>query len=610
MCEFKKWKNAIMNNYLTRILNLGMSYRMMLLLVLISLATTVTEIFGVGLFLPIFQFMRLEGDLNALVSDSTLWQHLIDGFSFFNIDVSMAVLLTLSFALFLFRQFFIYIRLVYTTVVTQHLIQIQRNNVFGKYIDADASYHDSTPVGNLVNVIVTEVERAVVGIMSPMGLIVYAIMLIGYLSVLFLLSWEVTIASIVVLLLTSQIPRTWISRSAKTGKNLVSANISMSEFLVERLHSPRLIRLSGTEFAEKNEFYKATQYQRKYSVLGSILQAKTDVAMEPIVVGLSLVFLYFSYTVLQLQIEIIGLYLVAAMRLMPAVKGIVKYWQLIKSYSGSVEAIEDSIRGMSNSIEKDTGLRCLNKSPQSIIINKLSYQYPEADDFSLKDINIKLNANEIIAIVGPSGSGKSTLVDLLPRLRLPTKGVIQIDGIDIQEYTLESLRKVVSYAPQFPQIFNSTVKNHILYGKSDATDSDVLEAAQLSGAVDFINLLPQKFDTILGDGAVKLSGGQMQRLDLARSLIKKSEILILDEPTSNLDIESEIRFKEALYQIRNKTDTMIIIITHQLSSISDADQIIVLNDGRVEASGSHVELLRKKNWYSRVWKMQTTESTQ
>jgi ABC-type multidrug transport system fused ATPase/permease subunit len=381
----------------------------------------------------------------------------------------------------------------------------------------------------------------------------------------------------------------------------------MSEFLVGRLKSPRLARLSGTENAEKKEFQKLTLSQRKYQVFKSILKAKTTVMMDPVAIGLSLSFLYFSYTMLQLQMEVIGLYLVVALRLMPIVQSILTQIQAIQGSLGSVEALETRFNAMKKSVEKDMGKISLNALKQSISFNNVFFCYQAGLNDSLKNINIEFNVNKITAVVGPSGSGKSTLIDLLPRLRSPTKGFIHVDGVNINNFTLRSVRQLISYAPQFPQIFNGTVKSHILYGKINATNEEVLEAAHLAGAESFIDKLPNGFDTILGDDAVKLSGGQRQRLDLARALVRKAPILIFDEPTSNLDAESEEIFKQVLGEIRKETNTTIIIVSHRLASIIDADKIIVLNQGKVEMSGVHSKLLSQDGWYAKAWNAQLSK---
>ena len=571
---------------------------------LLSLMTTVTEIFGIGIFLPIFQFISLDGDLNALSADSVLWEHIIKGFSFFKIDVSLPNLLLISFSLFLGRQMFTYIRLVYSSAVRQRIIQKQRNLIFNNYIEASSSYHDKVPVGSLVSIITTEVNGAVIGIMVPMELIVYFVIFFSYLAVILLLSWQMTLLSIVTLFFVSIVSSIWVKKSANVGRKLVGANTIMTEFLIGRLRSPRLVRLAGTIDAEKEEFYHLTKVQRKHTVFGAILRARTEVSMEPVVIGLSIFFLYFSYVELKLQVEIIGLYLVIIMRLLPVVKGMISQWQKLQSVLGSMEVIGARLDTMKNFVENDTGIEEIVHLEQSLLVNKVSYQYPDAKTSTLEDVTIEFKVNSMVAIVGPSGSGKSTLIDLLPRLRVPLKGFIQIDGKDISKYTLKSLRQIISYATQSPQIFNGTIKNHILYGKKNATNEEIEEAVRLAGAKDFIDSMPQKLNTILDEDGANLSGGQRQRLDLARVLVRKAPILILDEPTSNLDAESEEKFNKALYRIHNETNTTIIIVSHRLANIAHADNIIVLNQGKVESVGKHTDLLSKDGWYSESWGIQ------
>ena len=321
LCMWKKnKKNSLVKpTWLSRAQNLGITYSEAVILVFLTLMSTASEILGLGIFLPIFQFIRMDGDLEALAADTNIWNYVINAFGYLNIEISLILLLSLSFVFFLTRQIFTYLRLLYNATVKQRLVQKQRNYVFNHYIKANTSYHDSIHVGNLLNIIQTEVDRAVAGIMTPLELLVYSIMCLGYLVMLSTLSLQMTLLSVLVFLIVSLIPRVWIKRSKSTGRKLVKANTLMSEFLVGRLRSPRLVRLSGTENAEKHEFYRLTLTQRKHNVLSVILKTKTETVMEPIIIGLSLVLLYFSHTVLHLQLEVIGLYLVIAMRLMPIV---------------------------------------------------------------------------------------------------------------------------------------------------------------------------------------------------------------------------------------------------------------------------------------------------
>jgi len=590
--------------WLERAIKFGFTKRSILLLIGMSLFASTTEIFGVGIFLPIFQFIRMKGDVDALQVESSIWGYLIDGFGWIGMPVSLVALLLLSFSFFLGRQIFTYLRLVYHSVVSQRLIQTIRLRMFDRYLDSSTSFHDSLPIGNLLNAMTTEVNQAVLGIMAPMELVAYLIMALGYLLILSVLSWEMTLASFFVLLLASQVPKVWILMSAHTGRRLADANTVMSSFLVDRLKSPRLVRLAGTEMAEKEEFAGLTRSQRKHAVFGSILLARTEVSIEPIVIGLSLAFLYFAYAVLQMQIEMIGLYLVVVFRLMPLVKGILSQWQAVQRFSGAIEVIEDRLQSMERSKELDAGTRSLGLF-HSLCFRDVSYRYPAVESNTLDGVSLEIEFGRMTALVGPSGSGKSTLIDLLPRLRLPQSGLISVDQHPIDEYTLKSLRQAIAYAPQSPQIFDGSVSHHICYGKQDTTKGEIREAARLAGANRFIEQLPNGYDTLLGEDAVKLSGGQRQRLDLARALVRQAPILILDEPTSNLDAESEEAFLQALRRIREETKTTIIIVAHRLASIVDADQIVVLNQGKVESIGEHTQLLRTSEWYSQAWVTQS-----
>jgi subfamily B ATP-binding cassette protein MsbA len=592
----------------SRLINFGLNNLNIFILIALPLMATITELFGIGIFLPIFQFIRLDGDLNALVLDSQIWRYLISWFSYFDIEPSLLILILISFSLFLMRQLLTYTRIIYTSATFQRLIQLQRNNLFGGYLNANTSYHDKTPVGNLVNIMLTEVNSAIAGVMNPLELLVYLIMLIGYLAILFLLSWQMTVLAILVIIPASIAPKIWIKKSTITGRSLVDANKSMSEFLVSRLGSPRLVRLSGTEKAERSEFQRLTLSQRKYMVLNIILRSKTEATLEPIIVGISFIFLYFSFTLLHMQVEVIGLYLVVSMRLTPVVKNIMLQIQSLQGEIGSIETLEDRIKELRESEEKDSGALSLKDINQAILFNQVSYRYPGSKSNALDRISIKIQMNQLTAIVGPSGSGKSTLIDLLPRLRTVTEGNITINDKNIQDFNLKDLRQLIAYAPQSPQIFSGSIKNHILYGKKNATDKEIENVIKMSGSEDFINALPSGLNTVLDENAINLSGGQRQRLDLARALIKDAKILILDEPTSNLDIKSEETFNDVLATIRRKTNIAVIIVTHRLKSVVSADQIVVINQGGVEAVGKHLELLQQKGWYAKSFNSQKLEN--
>jgi len=225
-----------------------------------------------------------------------------------------------------------------------------------------------------------------------------------------------------------------------------------------------------------------------------------------------------------------------------------------------------------------------------------------AGDFALQDINIELKKGEILALVGPSGGGKSTLVDLLPRFYDVTGGKITIDGVDIREVTIKSLRKMMGIVTQEIILFNDTIANNIAYGQQDASLERIKEVARAAFADEFIDKMPDAYNAIIGDRGVKLSGGQRQRLSIARALFKDPPILIFDEATSSLDTESEILIQKAIDNLLS--GRTVIVVAHRLSTIRNADQILVIEKGRVVEEGSHTQLLSGNGLYKRLYEMQ------
>lgn len=254
----------------------------------------------------------------------------------------------------------------------------------------------------------------------------------------------------------------------------------------------------------------------------------------------------------------------------------------------------------------------ISESPQAISlprvqgriqIQALSFAYLDhPDDLILQDIELEIQPGEVLALVGPSGAGKTTLVNLIPRFFDPSQGSISIDGFDIRQVQVRSLREQIGLVPQETLLFGGTVRENILYGRLEATQEELVEAARSANAHDFIMELPNGYDTLVGERGVKLSGGQRQRLAIARALLKDPRILLLDEATSSLDSESELQVQQALqYLMRGRTS---IVIAHRLSTIQNADRIAVLDDGRLVEVGTHQDLLEKNGLYAHLYRRQ------
>jgi ABC-type multidrug transport system fused ATPase/permease subunit len=238
----------------------------------------------------------------------------------------------------------------------------------------------------------------------------------------------------------------------------------------------------------------------------------------------------------------------------------------------------------------------------------VSFSYLEARNVpALDSVSIRFPAGCISALVGPSGSGKSTLIDLIPRIRDPDMGSILIDGVQIAELPLDELRQQIAYTPQTPILLNVTIGDHIRFGKPNASDAEVREAASLAGISDFIDFLPEGYETQIGERGGRLSGGQRQRIDLARALVSPARVLILDEPTSNLDADLEYEFRQTLEVIRKQTDRTVIVVGHRFVTTRSADQIIVMRNGKVDCVGDHNSLMAGNSWYAQAYRKQVSE---
>ena len=251
-----------------------------------------------------------------------------------------------------------------------------------------------------------------------------------------------------------------------------------------------------------------------------------------------------------------------------------------------------SLRKRAIDLEEIQGEKIFNKLQHDIVLKDLYFTYTGRVQ-TLNNINIHIRKGQMTALIGQSGSGKSTITDLILGLHVPDMGSVFIDGVSLANYKQNSFRQHVGYVPQDPQLFNSSIRENLLWSLDNASETELWDALRLANATNFINDLPEGIDTLVGDRGIRLSGGQRQRIALARALLRKPELLILDEATSSLDTESELLIQRSIEEVSK--GTTILIVAHRLSTISNADQVYVLSHGRIVEEGSFEHLRHKKN---------------
>ena len=574
-------------------------------LLALQLLGTAVELCGIFTFVPIFQLIQADGDLASLTDLHWQWQLLIDAYAAVGLRVTLATLLCTSFAFLLLRQIVVYVRLLYQVSAREGVVARVRVLAFERFLHVSFAYQDRTPTGEIVNALTVELGRATDYLFNRLFLAGMVVVAAAYgLSLLFV-SADMTLVAVLLFGAAFFMLRGQMTKSARIGREVTRANNEAGGFLVERLKTARLVRLAGMEQAEGNEMSRLTGRQRDSLIHLQKLIALVSVMIEPIVIGASLVFVYVSITWFNTGIEEIGLFLIMILRLLPVVKELVKTGQAMRGTMPAFNAVVQRLESMENERETRGGAREFAGLSRAISFDDVSFAYDGNHAApALRSVSAEIVKGTLTALVGPSGAGKSTLIDMLPRLRHPMSGQVLFDGMSLQSFNPQSLRRGIAFAPQTPQLFNVSVADHIRYGKPDATMESILHAAEMAGVAQFADALPEGYDTLIGEAGVRLSGGERQRLDLARALVQAAPILILDEPASNLDAESEQRLRHAMQRIVTETDTTIIVIAHRLATVAMADQILVLDRGRLVARGTHSELMRSGGWYASAFSAQ------
>ena len=429
--------------------------------------------------------------------------------------------------------------------------------------------------------------------------------LIGLIFVIFYRDWKLAVIAMLIFPLI-------IYPIAKFGKKMRSVATrtqitmgALTTLLHETISGTRIVKAFGMEEYENKRFSEENERFFKLNIKAVSINAAASPFMEFLGgIGIAAIILYGGFQVIKggATPGTFFSFLTALIMLYEPVKRLTNMNNTIQQGIAGAQRVF-SIIDMEPEIGDRPDAVALPKIARSIDIENVSFAYEETP--VLKDIHLSIRAGEVVAFVGMSGGGKTTLVNLIPRFYDVAEGRIAIDGQDVRDVTVESLRGQIAMVTQQTILFNDTVRNNIAYGDIQRSEEEIVGAARAAHAHDFIMQLPQGYDTIIGEAGTKLSGGERQRISIARAILKDAPILILDEATSSLDTEAEIEVQKALDNLMAGRTTL--IIAHRLSTIRNADRIIVLVNGRIVEEGTHEFLLAKRGEYYKLYCMQFTE---
>ena len=490
--------------------------------------------------------------------------------------------------------------------VSEEVKKMIQIDMLKSFIKADTEIIENKHSGNYISNINFDVNQ-ITRMLADAYLSIFkdGLTLIGLLFVMFYQNWKLSLIAIIMIPLASLTAKVLGKRMEKISTQAQEKSGDLNRYLIDLFKNHKIIKIFQRETFEKNRSEIFVNDLKEKSAKIAAVYIRSTPIME-ILTGIMIAILIFYSGKLILSEEI-GInnffsFLAAMMLAYQPVKTLTKVNIAIGQGLAAAERIIPII-DIENEIQTNLKSKDLILSNGNIIFKKVNFAYKSnLENKVLKNIDIEFKGGKMTAIVGLSGSGKSTLLNMIPRIYLPNDGSIEIDNQDISKINLSSLRKEISIVDQNTTLFDDTVINNIKYAKPEATDEEVKEASKLAMCSEFIDNLESGYNTLIGENGVKLSGGEKQRLSIARAFLKKSNIILLDEATSSLDSETEEKIQKALTElVYNKTT---IVIAHRLSTILSSDKIYVVNEGEIIDSGKHENLLMNSKVYKSFYERQ------
>ena len=487
--------------------------------------------------------------------------------------------------------------------VSQSVMIDLREMMIGNVLYWPESVFQKYSTGKIISKFLYEASNALSGASGLLTLIIRDVLQIAALMCLLIYQdWKLTAVTLVMAPLIAVILR-WVSRRMRQYTKMMQGTIGeMSASLFQLFDAHKIVKIYGAQEFEKRKFSAVSEKFKRLN----LMQQKVAGAGTPLIqlVTMGAVAVVLVVALLQAQAGRLTMgqfttYLAALLLLMPAIRHLSGLNGSLAKMGAAADSIFDML---SEPLERETGSRQLSSCRGEIEFRDVSLRYGAEARGALEDFSLKVKPGEKIALVGPSGAGKSTVINLIPRFWEPDSGSILIDGVDVRDYTLRSLRSQIALVSQEVVIFDDTIAANIAYGRPDASMDEIRRAAQAAFLTDLIEELPEGLLTRVGEAGSKLSGGQRQRISIARALLKNAPILLLDEATSALDTDSEKYIESSLERLMG--GRTVFVVAHRLSTIRDADRIVVLDKGRICETGTHEQLLALGGLYAHLYNIQ------
>ena len=475
---------------------------------------------------------------------------------------------------------------------------------FEDFLHARWLFFSSSKQGTILNTFVREISM-VGDAFGAMALYFASLLqVIFYLAVPFYISWQVTSLSLATALLLAW-PFLLLGRvNYRLGKLNTSTANEVVAVIQESLSLVKVVLGFGNQYKSVHNLAAAFDAHRNTTLKSQTLGLATPLMYEPLAT-LVLVIALFAAQHFGLALSEMAVLLWALRNSIPTVGDLALQRNSLANFFPSYEQIQ-ALKQRARELRQQSGELPFTGFRREIAVENLTFTFPGHEP-TLADIDLRIPKGKMVALVGESGAGKSTLIDMIMGFNEPLSGQITFDGVPLQRFDINSYRRRIGYVPQDSVLFNMTVRDNLRWAKESATDAEIQEACRQANAKEFIERFPAGYDTVVGDRGVRLSGGQCQRLALARAILRKPELLILDEATSSLDTYSERLIQQAIETIAK--ETTVIVIAHRLSTIVNADYVYVLHMGRVVEEGMYRELVRKEGQFSRMMQMQALEIT-